>query len=72
MKRHEAVARPHPVGDDCGKHRPAPARRQLDGLAADVVERDGVEWVDLDKWSAVEFVELVDLAGLGHRVPLVL
>ena len=52
-------------------HRPAPPRRQLDGLAADDVERDGSR-VDLDKRSAVELVERLDLAGLGHRVPLVL
>src|SRR6185312_4652988 len=49
-----------------------PPRCQLDGLAADDVERDGVDGVNLDERAAVELVQLVDLAGLGHRVPLVL
>ena len=72
VERHETTAGPHPVGDDRGQLRAAAPRLQLDGLVADDIQGCRVDRMDLDERPAVELVERVDLACLGHGVPLVL
>ena len=62
----------HPLGHHGRQHGAAAARRELDGLAVGDVHRDRVDRMQLDERPAVEPVELVDPAGLGHGVPLVL
>jgi len=71
MEGRKAVAGPHPVGDHGGQHRAAATRRDFDLVAVADLQLRGIFGVNLDERSGVELVELGDLAGLGHRVPLV-
>jgi hypothetical protein len=67
----KAVAGPHPVGDHSGQHGSATAGRDFDLIVVRYLQPGSVTGMDLDEWPRVELVEFGDLAGFGHRVPLV-